>query len=556
MHRKMTSAPTPFAVGAENYKKNKKNTNSPSEDRGSHFKLAFQKIVLKMLASDPADRYQNADQLLNEIKQLKGIAPEKNQQNQQLVPLPVPESGKGPLPKVLAIAAACAALAACAGMVYFSDSQHSPVTPVIPTTVAPAAHDTDNTMTEQQAASTKIGAPGPGKHATEEPLAGSDSEPVMPKKGFLIGSRLRYWKDVQRAGQEAFQAGDLVGAGKYFEAGLKQADQLKGPDRVLAVEVSLSDLIDIATARGNSQADQVLWQRYQAMIQDRSKAIHSMNQPLIGALGDILLAYDAGESPSPKQVDKLIAETFDKVKVEYADERFGDMAQLLNHALPVLQRRKKGDGSLAYAYHTMSSLSAAEDKWKEALNYANLAYEASQGHDKILQTNMAQALYFRGWAKSCMGDSPVDCYNEALAIDAKIGAANNMSRLAIYRKLAHYYVSTKQIEQANAIALSGIKLAEEGKFADRSESKRLDNLAFYYSVVGRLADAIKAANNGLRIEDCTLPRQDYRVMEELESLARYYKANGQHDLAGYARSRADAIKMRLKEFDQIYKPSP
>jgi len=254
-------------------------------------------------------------------------------------------------------------------------------------------------------------------------------------------------------------------------------------------------------------------------------------------------------------VDLLTTQTLDRVHQEYADERFGDMERLLNSALPLLQKRQKGDGSLARAYHTMSQIKGAKNQWKEALRNANKACEASQGNDQMLQNNMAQALYFRGWAQSRLGDSPVQSYNEALDIDTKIGPQTSMAQLIVWRKLAQYYESKKLIDQARACAASGIKLAEEGQFAEASQSRRLQELAFYYSVLGRVDDAINTANKGLKIEDCTLPRQDFRVTEELLDLARYYKEKDRSDLAESARVRAEAMKRRLNDFDQIFKPS-
>jgi serine/threonine protein kinase len=546
MHRKMTTEPTPFAVGAEHYKKNKKQTGGPSEGGGSQFSLAFQKIILKMLASDPANRQQSADELLNEIKQIKGKATEKNTQDRQLVPDLAPGRKAGLAPKLVAI---CVAVATGALLFYFA-GQSPPVAPAVVTssTSGPA-----QTKPEVPAPSTDGVSGRPGF------LIRSDAyNNIFPLKG-SADFDVNNWKQVEGMGQEAFRMGDLPRAGEKFEEGLQLVDSLNEPQKSWALDVSLSDAIDLALAQGKKPSQTPVWQRYQAMLQSQSQAISGVDGPLLRAMDEQLLAFKAGETLKPEVVNRLIESTFKSVRERSENECFGDEERLLNKAVPLLNNFQKEDGRLAYAYHNLSSVWAIKgnqhnNNWKRAIDYADLAVQVSKEGPQM-QTNLAQAFYLKGWAQAMLKKDPVDSYEKALEIDSQLGAKSDLNRLAVLRKLAQYYQENGKIELAQTYASSGIKLAKGIKILGHAHARKLENEAFCYFVLGDTSGAIKRACDGLAIEDRTLPRQDYRVKEELFSLARYYKEVNQPDLADHVRTRARAIETRLKDFDKIYEPS-
>lgn len=268
------------------------------------------------------------------------------------------------------------------------------------------------------------------------------------------------------------------------------------------------------------------------------------------------MAYKSGQTPDSKLIDELIDRTFAQVKEEFADERFGDAARLTESILPILRKRQREDGSLARAYHTLASIVFVNGNWQRALDYAEQACDASQGNDKALKANLAQALFYQGWAQAKLHENPEATFRKALELNREIGPHTAIDRLNILTKLALYYQEHNQLDQARDCAKSGIKLATEGEFSNSAQADRLINLASYYDICGRDNDAIGAAREGLEFADCSLPRQDYKVMQGLKSLAKYYQSNHQTDLAATVLARADAMQYRLKEFDKIYSAAP
>jgi serine/threonine protein kinase len=569
MHRKMTSDPTPFAVGEDHYRKEKKKESKTGKT--NQFRLALQAIILKMLAGRPDDRQQTADQLLSEIKALKGLVPEKTAPLQ-----PSPKDGDNagektkkvvnepagpratPVKKIVAGLAFVSALGAA--VVFFLDHQKYHGQAVSPSPEASATKSAPSPP--QNLAGSKVDAQtqSPSQllvSAGEKANVGGDTAaPEEKENGAETNSssrspELSQWKTLEGAGQTAFMDGNLDEAGKQIELALVQADLIKDEEQHAARNVSLRDTIDLDRVRHSASSNNQARARYEALVQEAAQSRMAMDKSLLSALDLQLTALQDQDNLFQGDVNKVLSSALEQAKKETFEEHFGDAEQLYLNAVRLLSKGHGNDPLLATACHNLANVYALETKWEKAIRYADMSVGASQS-DAQKELNLAQAYYLQGWAAEELKQDPMSSYNKALDFNTQLGARGDIGRLRVWRKQAQYCRKKKMYDEAAQFAKSGVELAEKLHFKDRREARRLEQLAYFYFVLGRLDDAIRTAREGLRLEDLYLPRQDLRVVEELGPLAQYYLEAKQKDMARHINDRRAAISDRLHKVDNIF----
>ncbi len=479
MHRKMTSDPTPFALGEDHYRMEKKKSSAAGLDQGAQFRLAFQKIILKMLAASPDNRHQNADELLSEIKQIKGMLPDRSAGQEKVVPQ---KEGKHPPVrhkpaaeiKAVLLAAGLIAAGAIVAAVSFNMlekqpgpslppgpvAQSAPVTPPpvppgpVPAgdsapaqPVAPAqTNPTNPTLPTLPPAQPSPPSSGPGFRPIASPDQLFGPGPVLPKKGFFTSTQ-SYWNSLQRDGHAALMAGNFDLAAARFREALNQAGKLGVEHRLDAEHVSLGDAIDLAQIKGLDPSATPEWQRYQEVLRASENAYAGTDKPLLNALEVQKETIEGGSRTNLKDLNETIRKVFAQATKEFNEQSFGNAQRLLFAAEPLLKDFHSDDGGLAKAFHMLSTIAAVKNNWPQAVKYANLAVKASQeGNQK--EINMSQAYYLQGWAQAHLPDTdPSVAYKTALEIDTKIQPKNDLNRLCVLRKLTQYYLGKQQREK-------------------------------------------------------------------------------------------------------------
>jgi len=580
MHRKMTSQPQPFFYAGDEHVKGKKKGSGHDSDVA--FKQALQSVVLKMLAPDPTVRQQNAEELLSELQGVTKAASSLEEDKRhkkvfapnnlgaaapgQTFKISDKASGAKKGPSILTLLLLGAALVALPGIIIYCSNF-----------LDTSKEKADVALDEKPSSSTKTNLTSTSSNSFDATIGDTaadfdkfvdSSHPVASGAAGYVskagdehekegGINLDQWIATESAGQVAFQGGDLEQAQREFNDGLSKAQILVGSKRKYALDISLSDSVDLAFAQTGKAKDASVWQQYSDMITQKKQDTARADDYLARALSSFSADGQVVSADKADALTIVLRQTLARVKEEIDDERFGDAERLLLMALQLTRQRQNDDGILAASYHYLAQIRASQKTpdWKRALDYSNKACEASQGNTKTLQANMAEALLYKALALSQMDKSPEDSYKQAIDIDQSVGDRGNVNQISAIKGLAIYYQKLGDTEQARETASHGLQIAATAKFAKRAEAVKLECMATFNSILGKQDVAISDQAEAVKRLDCTLPRQDYRVMQGLRALARYYVENKQPDMAQFARNRADAIGQRLAKLDKIYQPT-
>ena len=383
----------------------------------------------------------------------------------------------------------------------------------------------------------------------------SRSAPALVNDENSADTALLHWQEASRAGQNTLSYGWLEKAQTLLYQAIRVCGSIHGELAALSEDVSLSDAIDLQQVKGSATFDPGLWQRYQNMVVARRQTIYATDKTLIDGLDQQLLIAGDDNKQDPQLLDQLLKATMKRANEELDDERYGDLERLLKHAVPVLEKAENKNGMLARANHILANVKACENNWTEALTYADKAASFSHGNEAVHQTNLALALIYRGWAQVEMKADPGESFAQAIEIARQGGPSFAPILVSALRRAAKYAVQNGDQDQAFKFAREGLSVAQDPENFKGSEARRQVFLADFYDILGDRDQAIKSIQKGLDLEEIALPRQDFKVMEDLRTLATYLKQNGQELMSEAVRHRVKAMYTRLTDFDKIFAES-